>query len=138
MVQEDDKFLRYVINELFFMNSFRAIIIASTLTYSVSGDTTSFQDTPLEALPVEVIARMPSHTVLMYFLEMDIKECSYECAKHLDCMTINYNFKQRICELVDSVFDKYEADYDTKDWINIGVPKSKLLFPLLFQRCRKK
>lgn len=73
---------------------------------------------------------MGTHTVLMYFVEIDLTECTQRCRQHLRCNSVNYGFVQRICELVEMDFDESESDGpDDPEWINLGTASiSKVFF----------
>lgn len=60
------------------------------------------------------------HEVLMYLEELHLGECMTECLRHLSCVTINYHFESKQCELVDMDYDKTEADEDEPGWLNYG------------------
>ena len=80
------------------------------------------QDGPSNDFSVINAGRMHSHTVLMFLEEINIIECVHYCIMHLNCHTVNYSSKARLCELVDMEFDETEADKMAVGWVNYGTP----------------
>ena len=57
---------------------------------------------------------------------MTLKECQLECVKHLKCKTVNYNEKEKKCELCNNDFDEWEALVEEMpDWKNYGTPPKR-------------
>ena len=57
---------------------------------------------------------------------VSLKECQLECVKHLKCKTVNYNERERKCELCDNEFDEWEAVVEEMlDWKNYGTPAKR-------------
>ena len=56
--------------------------------------------------------------------KLDLGYCLYACIQHLNCKTVNYNYRLQLCELNDMDYDEYEADENpSHDWWNYGTPQ---------------
>ena len=63
--------------------------------------------------------------VLQYIEDVVLGYCTYMCIQHLECVTVNYNHDEKLCELTDENFG-VGADVNAAGWWNYGTPpKSK-------------
>ena len=62
-----------------------------------------------------------SNNVLQYIEDVFLGYCMYMCIQHLECVTVNYNHDQKLCELTDEGLG-VEADVNAAGWRNYGTP----------------
>ena len=60
--------------------------------------------------------------VLMAERDMSREDCQMLCIQHLKCKSINYNAKERMCEVVDSDDIIVSLVEEVPDWVNYATP----------------
>lgn len=65
--------------------------------------------------------------LLMYWENYEYSDCTDMCIRHLRCVSVNYNAKQKICEVMGDEYDEIEAVKEP-NWYNYGTPDKGTLF----------
>lgn len=69
--------------------------------------------------------RLVSDLLLMFLSDFNLGQCLMRCIQHLQCITVNYNEDERLCEILGEEFDESNADVSTKKWKNYGTQAAK-------------